>query len=926
GTASVTNTGDITVTQNLGITSYGGTGILASADGDSTIYNDDGTVAVASKGPASGLLSTSFAGTAGITNTGDVSAISTLNSSGNPSVGAIGIVAFSGVGDASVDNSGTVYARGVRSGTGIYAGAGADGNVSVTNSGDIVALTAIASNARADGIKVGAGGGDIEVENSGSIYASGALLAFGVYSSSATGNTHIDNVDGGEIAFYSYVGRGFGMFAFAEQGDVSIDNAGEISGYAWQQAYGARVRDLYGDATISNSGNIAVQSGNNKAFGLLVSATYAGSADITNSGDINVVSRTGSYGMRAYGYAGTNLGNSGTIYADSTNGVAVGMMGQAGTGDTTITNTGGSIEVKAASLALGVYAFAGDGDVAVSNASEIDVLGNGSATAIKAVTSGDVDISNSAYIHAISNGNAFGLYGYSDAGNVSVDNTGDMVVGSVSGLADGIFAGGLNVDVTNAGDITVSGGTWATGIEAEGMYDTVVQNDGVILATATTADGHANGIYATGNASVTIGNTGGLSVYGTYATGIEAQSQGNIAIDNSGNILAQDDGYGVATAIHAISGGEGAAVGITNTGDIAVQSYYGSSGIVAVSGGLGGTASVNNEGDIEITQGNKYGFAAYGIVSSADGDASIVNGGSITATSDSPVTGLAALSFAGDASVTNAGDIAVHSEAVAYYAANGIVSFAGNGSASASSTGNIDVSTKYIGTGMDVNGLEGATASSSGDISVDAWSAYGIHAQSGNGDVSVVNEGSIYATYSGTLFTGTAFGVLATSTNGNVSVDNSGEIGTHTQDQSVGIFGRSGYGDVNITSSGAISAYSTDGYAVGVFARADEGAVSVDSSAAIDAYSYNGYAFGVLARGDTVAVTSSADISAEGLYEAVGIAASSYNGTTVTTTAGAISASAMGAATGIDAQSGGGSVSVPNASDITAAGMVSGAR
>lgn len=922
GTIDVANDGIVVGASYFGSAS----GIVVSGYAGASIENNGGVGAYVYYGTASGVTALSFAGDTSVTNAGDVIAAGTSGAAIG-AINAYGIVSASGFGNASVDNSGYVRATGAVTGTGIDASAGAAGAVSVTNSGDIVAETGLFNNARADGIKASAGDGGIEVQNSGSIQVDSALLAFGVYSSSSTGDTLIENTADGSIEFYSYLDRGFGMFAFAEQGDVSIDNAGDIYGYAWKQAYGARVRDLYGDATIDNSGTIAVESGSNKAFGLLVSATYEGTAGITNSGDIEVVSRTGSYGMRAYGYAGADVGNSGTIYAASANGVAVGMMAQAGAGDVTVANTGGSIEALAATAAFGVYASSAYGSVTVSNDSEIHALGiNNSATGIKAVAAGDVDIVNSAYIYAASLGNAFGLYGYAAGGDVTVDNSGDMYVRGVNGLADGIFAGGVNVEVSNTGGITAIGSTWASGIEAEGTYDATVQNDGVILAVATGVNGHANGIYATGSTGVTIGNTGDIGAYGTYATGIEAQSQGGIAIDNSGNIIAEDDGYGLATAIHAISGGEGAAVSITNAGDISVQSYYGASGIVAVSGGLGGTASVNNDGDIEVTQGYKYGYAAYGIVSSADGASSIVNNGSITVTSDSPVTGLAALSFAGDASVTNAGDIAIHSEAVAYYAANGIVSFAGNGSASATSSGNIDVSTKYIGTGMDVNGLEGAVASSSGDISVDAWRAYGIHAQSGNGDVSVDNSGSIYATYSGTYFAGTVFGILATSINGDVSVNSSGDITTHVQDQSVGIFAMSDYGSISIANSGAISAYSTDGYAVGLFARADEGAVTVDSSAAIDAYSYNGYAFGVLARGDTVDVDSSGDVSANALYEAVGIAASSFNGTTVVATGDSISAYALGAATGIDAQSAGGDVMVTNASDIEATGVVLGAR
>lgn len=923
GTAQVNNSGDIVVQQNRAITSYGGYGILASGDASAGIDNS-GDITVTSRGPAFGLAGFSTTGDASVSNSGDVVAISTLNSSANPTVGATGITAFSGYGDASVDNSGTVYTRGVRSSTGIYAGAGAEGNVDVTNSGDIVAVTNNASNARANGIKAVAGGGNIEVQNTGSIYASGAVLAFGVYSSAVSGDTHIDNAADGDIGFYSYAGRGFGMFAFSEQGDVSIENAGDISGYAWLQAYGARVRDLYGDATIDNSGTIDVESGSNKAFGLLVSATYAGTAGITNSGDISAVSRTGSYGMRAYGYAGADLGNSGNIYAFSTNGVAVGMMAQAGAGDATVTNTGGSITAKGATVALGVYAFTDGGNVTVDNASEIYAVGiNGRAAGIMAVASGDVDLTNSASIYAASNGNAFGLYGYTEAGNVTVDNSGDMLVYSVNGLADGIFVSGVDVDVSNSGNLEVVGSTWAAGIEAQGTGITTVQNDGDIFAYARGASGSAFGIYATGDAALTIGNTAAVEAQGYYATGIEARSNGDIAIDTSGSITAgyvYEGSYytAVATGINAMTGGIDAQVTVTNSGDVTAMGYVGATGISAVSSGQGGSVSVDNSGNITVAQGNKYGYGAYGVFASADADATVTNSGSITVNSEGTAGGALALSFAGDASVVNSGDIMVDSQAAGYYSAYGIVSFSGNGNASADNSGNIGLSTKYIGAAMDVSGLEGATANNSGDINVDAWRAYGIRAQSGNGDTMVDNSGSIYATYTGTLFAGTTFGILAASTNGNVSVDNSGGIETYAVDQSVGVFGVSTYGDVSVDNSGSIAAYSGEGVAVGVFARADEGAASIDNSGEITAGAYYGAAYGVIARGADAMVANSGSVGAEGYYVAIGIAASGDDSATVDSTAGSIDAFSNYLAIGITASSFYGNATVTNASDVSA--------
>ena len=583
------------------------------------------------------------------------------------------------------------------------------------------------------------------------------------------------------------------------------------------------------------------------------------------------------------------------------------------------------------------------GDVVIDNVDPIDEVSiYYSATAISGYSSeGNVGITNhegADLLAASLYGDAIGIYGYSAIGDVSIDNAADIFVYSPYYLADGIFASGANVDVTNSGAIDAYGYSWAAGIEAQSTGVTDVDNSGDIYAVVNDV-GTAFGIYATG-ADVTVSNSGNIEAQGYIATGIEAQSYGDVSVENSGDIIGGSltavydyyTGYTtlygslVGTGINATSNGEGAAVSVTNGGDISSEGYYGATGIAATSGGLGGSASVTNSGNITVSQYNKYGYGAYGIVVSADGDASIDNqaGASITVDSAGNANGAVALSFAGDASVTNAGDITVTTDAFLSYGANGIVAFAGNGSAYAGNSGNIDVTSKYISSGIDVSGLEGATASNSGDISVDAWRAYGIRAQAGNGDVDVSNEGSIYATYG--AGGGTAFGILGISGNGDVLVDNNGEIATTVGGQSVGIFGLAYAGDVTVSNSGVIDAYSYDGAALGVFARADYGTAAVDNSGTISAYSYYGQAYGILTRGAYSSVSNSGDIEASAYYAAAGIIATSYYGTTVATTGGSISAIAVGEGLGIDARSFYGDVSVDNASDIEAVGIVLGAR
>ena len=613
-------------------------------------------------------------------------------------------------------------------------------------------------------------------------------------------------------------------------------------------------------------------------------------------------------------------------------------------GDIVIDNADPISEVDFYYNATAISGYSSGGSVEITNqaSGELEAVSlYGNATGIEGYAYGNVSIDNAGEIFALSvYANGIGIYGYSMAGDVSIDNSGDVYALSFYGLADGVFASGVNVDVSNSGSIEAENvyGGWAAGIEAQGTDLTTVTNDGSISALANY--GQAFGIYTTGDV-IDVANNGDIDSQGYYATGIEAQGGSSVTVTNDGDIVAgsistyydpytySTSVYGslLATGINATSNYEDGAITIDNSGSVSAVGYYGGTGIAATATGTNGSASVTNSGSIYASQYSEYGYGAYGIVASADGNASIDNTatGSITIDSGGAAAGVAALSFAGNASVTNAGDIEVTSSAKYNDGSYGIVSFAQNGEAFADNSGNIDVTTKYIGAGIDVAGLEGATASNSGDITVDAWRAYGIRADSGAGDVSVDNSGNIAATYSG-FFSGTAFGVLASSVQGDVSVDNSGDISTTVSGQSVGIFGVSSYGDVDVSNSGFIYAYSYDSTAVGVFARADYGSVSVDNSGLIDAESYYGSAFGVLARGEYVEVGNSGDISANGYYGAIGIAASSYYGTTVNTTGGSIFAIAIGDASGIDAQSFYGDVSVNNASDIEAVSIAANAK
>lgn len=856
GSASVTNSGNIYASQYTKY-GYGAYGIVTSADGNSNIDNS-GAIDVVSAGAANGATALSFAGDAGVTNSGDI----TVYSSAALGYSATGITAFAANGNAQVDNSGSVDAS--------------------------AKYWATAINASAQG--------DVAVTNSGSLYADGQKYAFGVYALSNAGDVSVHNDADGEIGFYSYLGRGWGVFAYAGQGDVHVTNDGAISGYAYGQSAGVFAIAGYGDVMVENTGSIDVVSGSGVAVGAFARADY-GTASVSNSGDITAsVGGPFSGGYAAYGIlargAYADVSNSGNIAANGYY-YATGIAATSYYG-TTVNNTGGSITANALGGATGINALSLFGDVTVTNASDIQAVGFVfGAQGIRGYSLyGDVGIDSSGDIYAASlYGDAIGIYGYSLTADVAVHNAGDITAVSYYGLADGIFASGADVNVANSGAILTAGYTWAAGIEAQGASSATVQNDGTVSAIAMGPGGKAYGLYATGGDAVSVGNTGDVDAQGYYATGIEARSYGDLAIDSSGNITAgYANAYGfysaLATGINASSGGVGAVVKVASGGNITATGYFGASGISATSSGTGGTVHVSSNGNIDVLQGNKYGYGAYGVVASGDGDTLVENGGGIGVYSAGAATGVAALSFAGAADVSNAGDIEAISTATGFYGATGILAFGANGTASVQNTGSVSATAA----GLLYSEARAVDAQAFGDVSVaNAGSlyangqkyAFGVYASSGNGDLSVSNAGSgDIGFYS---YVGRGWGVFGFATQGDVAVNNAGAIAGYAYGQSAGVFAVASAGDASVTNSGSITVVSGSDAAVGVFARADYGTASVTSSGDIEASSAY-LAYGVIARGADAVITNRGSVSASAGVAAVAAAASGYYSSTVNNT------------------------------------------
>src|SRR5690606_27235248 len=186
--------------------------------------------------------------------------------------------------------------------------------------------------------------------------------------------------DLGHIDAYSALGYATGIFASSSLGDVSVDNAGSISADGYYQAVGIFARPAEGHVAVENSGDIMAYAYDGVSAGI-----YAGAA----GGDIDVA-------------------NDGIIQSVA-NGVAFGILGSA---------------VEAT----------------VSNAGEITVQGYVAATGIDVDVEDLATVDNSGSITAVAYGDARGINATSVYGDTHVDNSGDILAGSLVLVGIGIYA------------------------------------------------------------------------------------------------------------------------------------------------------------------------------------------------------------------------------------------------------------------------------------------------------------------------------------------------------------------------------------------------------------------------------------------------------------------------------------------------------
>jgi uncharacterized protein with beta-barrel porin domain len=422
----------------------------------------------------------------------------------------------------------------------------------------------------------------------------------------------------------------FGVFG----GNLTVNNAGTIQATGADEKGIFAV----GTATVSNSGNItalgggaarAIEAGDVKLtgntgtisgseFGVLASTesthTGSGNADVTNN--VGGTITGGSAGILARGNA--TVANTGAITGTDGFGIfANNIAGVTNNVGGTISGGGFGINATTATVANAgkIQATGADGKgifavglATVSNSGNITALGGGAARAIEA---GDVKITGNT---GTISGSEIGIFannnpslGHTGAGNADVTNN---VGGTITGGSDGIVA--ATATVANAG--TISAGANGIGIDGlivdvnntgtiSGGSDGIVANSARITNTRTISGGfigiHANTAILTNDGTISGGATGILATSamvtnnfgGTISAGAFGITADTAAIENAGTISGGSVGIlGTAATVSNKFGG-------TITGDIAVRtlsttqgSTITNSGTIASTAGATGTA------------------------------------------------------------------------------------------------------------------------------------------------------------------------------------------------------------------------------------------------------------------------------------------------------------------------------------------------
>lgn len=602
--------------------------------------------------------------------------------------------------------------------------------------------------------------------------------------------------------------------------------------------------------------------------------------------------------------SGTTIDTSGN-FADGARAAA-----QSSAGSATVTLAGGSIRTRGG-LAYGAAAFAGHGDAIVTASGGSITTEGGSSYGLYAqsnVGGARVTIDGSAATTIITSGaGAHGAFASSggttgalislagDPATVTVTTGGIGAYGlfaaasgaeaasiSISGGtirtgADGAY-GAVAVSVTAMAQVTMTGGSVTTGVDAQGVptgtgagasglyaqaVDTGEARVEVTGGTIVTWGAAGGGVLVGGAIAESAGGAATVSITGSITThgfgaigaGADGATGATVTLAGAGITTAGQDAYGAYVTL----AGAGTAMITIDAASTILTNGFGAHGAYAEVGSGTGGALVANAGSVTTT-----GLGAAGLyVSVLEGITEIRNTGSV-ATSGSGAPGILAISggavaISSSGSITTTGSNAIGafaislapSSAVALVTVSGSILTGGGGTASgaygayASVIGATSGLASVIlegGGSITTTGLGGVAAiadaqgggdaevRSAGTIVTQGESGVGAMAQvsGGTGNALVVNTGSVVTAGAGA--SGLEAGVLLGGT-GSATVINNGSV-TAAGEAAAGISAYSVGGAVAVTHAGSIATSGTEAHGIRVLAS---GAATVTSSGSITA-------------------------------------------------------------------------------------------
>jgi fibronectin-binding autotransporter adhesin len=413
--------------------------------------------------------------------------------------------------------------------------------------------------------------------------------------------------------------------------------------------------DGSGSLTKSGAGTLTVSGSNSYSGGTTVDGGTLTASHANALGDAaSAVMVSGGASL----YVNANMTRTGTVTID-----AAALVGSA----VTLTNNGGDIEVKNGSSIAGSVALAGSGGVTVTGARSYWYSSGHTYTGPTVIAVGG-DL-------ALSGGGALPTTTAVDLSGVLIANTGNATVGGLTGASTGRLIGGAYTFTVNK-----TSGTDSYGGTIESMTTFIKDGAGTLSLTHPNNNSNFPGALTVSNGVLELGEAGRLAA-GSYSGAVSLSSASSVlqiatsanqtlagTIDGSGSLtksgagtltLSGSNSYaggttvdgGTLTASHANALGDAAgAVTVNSGGTLNVNANMTRTGTVTVNGGDLGTG---NGSTLTINGG---GFVLTGSYASAGG---VVLAGSSGLTASSADARLWAQATYSGATTVNSGTLRI---------------------------------------------------------------------------------------------------------------------------------------------------------------------------------------------------------------------------------------------------------------------------